>query len=208
MDFHESDPVQLYLAQMSDVPLLTREEEHCLAQRIEKTRFRFRRRLLAADLMLQAGTEMIRKILSGKMRPENILVSTISNSMQRRRILALLQPNLQTLSYLIEQNRRDFAFVINKRHSTATRRAAWRRLMYRRTKAVRLLEETPIRQQFLQVVLEKLKETAHRMEELQRQLTDPAMQADAGRIGELRSNCTVLCSSPWKRRGLCGGDWI
>lgn len=68
MDGHESDPVQLYLAQMGDVPLLSREEEQHLAQRIEKTRDRFRRKLLATDLMLQAGAEMMQKMLSGKMR--------------------------------------------------------------------------------------------------------------------------------------------
>jgi RNA polymerase primary sigma factor len=192
MDFQESDPVQLYLAQMSDVPLLTQEEEHRLAQRIEKTRFHFRRNLLATDLMLQAGAEMVRKILSGKMRPENTLVTTISNATERRRIMAVLQPNLQTLSYLIEQNRRDFAFVTNKSRSAAVRRAAWRRLMYRRTKAVRLLEETPIRQQFLLAVLEKLKQTVARMEELQRQLADPALQTDGGRIEELRGELRRL----------------
>jgi len=185
MDGRESDPVQLYLTQMSGVPLYSREEEQRVAQRIEKTRYRFRRCLLATDLMLQAGAEIIQKMLSGATRLENTLVMTISNASQRRRILAALQPNLRTLSYLIQQNRRDFAFVVNKRHPVSARRVVWRRMMFRRTKAVRLLEETPIRWQYLQIVLEKLKEIARRMEELQKQLADSTTQADAGRIVEL-----------------------
>jgi RNA polymerase primary sigma factor len=192
MDGHESDPVQLYLAQMGDVPLFSREEERRVAQRIEKTRYRFRRNLLATDLMLQAGAEMMQKMLIGKMRPENTLATTISGLLQRQRILAVIRPNLHTLSHLIRQNRRDFAFVVNKRYPPAARRAVWRRMMFRRTKAVRLLEETPIRRQYLQVVLEKLKQIVRRMEEIQKQLLDPTIQADKGRIAELRSELRRL----------------
>ena len=49
MDGHESDPVQLYLAQMGNVPLFSRDEELRVARRIEKTRYRFRHSLLATD---------------------------------------------------------------------------------------------------------------------------------------------------------------
>ena len=189
---HESDPVQLYLAQMGGVPLFSRDEEQRVAQRIEKTRYRFRYSMLATDLMLQAGAEMLQKMLTGKMRPENTLITSVSSHVQRQRILALIQPNLHTLSYLIQQNRRDFRFVVSKRHPVAARRVAWRRMMYRRTKAVRLLEETPIRRQFWQVVLEKLKQIAHRMEDIQTHLADPALHADKLRTAELRGELRRL----------------
>ena len=58
-------------------------------------------------------------------------------------------------------------------------------MMFRRTKAVRLLEETPIRWQFWQVVLEKLKQIARRMEDIQKQLADP------GYSGRQRANCGI-----------------
>ncbi|MGA2797308.1 MAG: sigma-70 family RNA polymerase sigma factor [Thermoguttaceae bacterium] len=186
MDGHESDPVQLYLAQMGNVPLFSRDEEHRVAERIEKTRYRFRHNLLATGLMLQAGAEMLQKMLTGKMRLENTLVTTISSHVQRQRAIALIQPNLRTLSHLIQQNVRDFAFAVNKRHPAAQRRVVWRRMMFRRTKAVRLLEETPIRWQTWQVVLEKLKQIARRMQDIEKQLADPIIQADSTRIVELR----------------------
>ena len=192
MDGHESDPVQLYLAQMGGVPLFSRDEEQRVAQRIEKTRYRFRHNLLATGLMLQAGAEMLQKMLTGKMRLENTLVTTISSHVQRQRAIALIQPNLHTLSHLIQQNVRDFAFAVNKRHPAADRRVVWRRMMFRRTKAVRLLEELPIRWQIWQVVLEKLKQIARRMEDLEKQLADPNIQADKRRIVELRSELRRL----------------
>ena len=42
-----SDPIRLYLAQMSQIPLLDRAEEISLAKKIEVTRKRFRRTLLS-----------------------------------------------------------------------------------------------------------------------------------------------------------------
>jgi RNA polymerase primary sigma factor len=40
------DPVRMYLTQMGEIPLLTREQEISLAKKIEVTRKRFRRKVL------------------------------------------------------------------------------------------------------------------------------------------------------------------
>ena len=49
------DPVRMYLTQMGEIPLLTRQEEISLAKQIEMTRARFRRRLLECDYVMQTG---------------------------------------------------------------------------------------------------------------------------------------------------------
>ena len=61
MDGHESDAVQLYLTQMGDTPLLSKEEEYIVARQIEITRDHFRRSLLATDYLLQAGVEIFQR---------------------------------------------------------------------------------------------------------------------------------------------------
>ena len=43
------DPVRMYLTQMGNIPLLTRNEEIALAKKIEVTRKRFRRKVLECD---------------------------------------------------------------------------------------------------------------------------------------------------------------
>ena len=58
------------------------------------------------------------------------------------------------------------------------RRAAWKRLIARRSRAVRLIEELGLRTQRLQPILEKLKQVSRQMEELHAQ-TPPA-QGPAG----------------------------
>ncbi len=47
------DPVRMYLTQMAEIPLLSRDEEIALAKKIEVTRKRFRRTLLACDLAMR-----------------------------------------------------------------------------------------------------------------------------------------------------------
>ncbi len=48
------DPVRMYLMQMGQIPLLTRDQEVSAAKQIEKTRDRYRQTMLATDFMLQA----------------------------------------------------------------------------------------------------------------------------------------------------------
>ena len=166
MDGHESDPIQLYLTQMSDVPLLSREDEYRVARQIEISRTRYRRCLLSTDFVLRECIAILQKLLSGELRLEHMLEKTISSPEKRRRIFAVIQPNLNTLTWLVKRNRHDFAIVVNKRRAAGCRRKAWRRLMYRRMKAARLLEETPIRRQYLQEIMEKLKQVARQMGDL------------------------------------------
>ena len=45
----------MYLTQMGEIPLLTRDQEIALAKKIEVTRKRFRRKVLECDYALRAG---------------------------------------------------------------------------------------------------------------------------------------------------------
>ena len=59
------DPVRMYLTQMAEIPLLTREQEIALAKKIEVTRKRFRRTLLACDWRCGATIETLTKVHDG-----------------------------------------------------------------------------------------------------------------------------------------------
>ena len=49
------DPVRMYLMQMGQIPLLTREQEVSAAKQIEKTRDRYRHSMFATDYLLQCS---------------------------------------------------------------------------------------------------------------------------------------------------------
>src|SRR3954471_2060845 len=52
------DPVRMYLTQMGEIPLLTREQEIALAKKIEITRKIFRSKVLESDYCLQSAVEI------------------------------------------------------------------------------------------------------------------------------------------------------
>ena len=54
------DPVRMYLTQMGEIPLLTRDEEIRLAKAIEVTRRRFRTKLLECDYVMQFAYKILK----------------------------------------------------------------------------------------------------------------------------------------------------
>jgi RNA polymerase primary sigma factor len=174
MDGLESDAVQIYLTQMADVPLLSPQAELDVALRIEKMRKRYRSALLRTDFMLHACAEILHKVSSGKMRSDGTFDLTVTEPQHRERIAVVLEANLPTLRTMLARNRRDFEIVRDKTGPKTRRRIAWRRWMYRRAKAARMIEETPIRRSFLQLILEKLKQISRRMEEVAKQRSVPS----------------------------------
>jgi hypothetical protein len=61
------DPVRMYLTQMGEIPLLTRDEEIRLAKKIELTRMAFRRKVLESDYCLQSAVDILAQVESGEL---------------------------------------------------------------------------------------------------------------------------------------------
>ena len=162
------DPVRIYLMQMGQIPMLTRQEEITAAKRIERSRRRFRYAMLASDYVLQGTVSLLEQIRDGKLRLDRTIEVSVINVREKKRLLRILDPNLATLQRLCAENRRDFALAIHKRRPLRERRAAWRRIILRRNKAVRLVEELGLRTQRLQPILDKLRQISQRMEDIQK----------------------------------------
>jgi RNA polymerase primary sigma factor len=171
------DPVRMYLMQMGEIPLLSRREELVAARAIERSRTRFRHSMLASDFILQGAVHLLEKVGEGALRLDRTIEVSVTNIQEKRRILRRLAPNLETLNKLLRENQRDFRLAIHKKYPLAERRRAWRRLVRRRHRAVRLVEELNLRTQRLQPLFDKLGEIARRMEAIRSQL------AEAGKNG-------------------------
>jgi RNA polymerase primary sigma factor len=158
-----SELVQLYLAQMSHSPLLGRREELAAGRQIEHARRRLRRALLASDYIFQAAVGLLQRAACGRMRIEKVCEGSFYANRRKEQLQSLLGPNLGTLHELVARNRVDFAAAVSKRRSPQQRRLAQRRLGLRRARAIRLIEESPVRLAYLEMALGRLRTIARQM---------------------------------------------
>ena len=68
------DPVRMYLKQMGQVPLLTREEEVAISKRIEKAELRAQDALFSTTLTLEFQNNIIQKLLNREERFDRVVL--------------------------------------------------------------------------------------------------------------------------------------
>src|SRR5437660_1402508 len=132
------DPVRMYLTQMGEIPLLKREEEIALAKKIEVTRKRFRRKVLECDYALCNVVDTLKRVHSGELPFDRTVKVSLTENLEKDKIIQRMPHNLKTLDHLLEQNVEDFARVLDGRVPDEEKRRLRRGLRVRRRKAVTL----------------------------------------------------------------------
>ncbi len=171
-DSWSDDPVRMYLTQMGEIPLLTREEEIALARQIEVTRAKFRRRVLECDYVMQTAFKVLRRVHEGDLPFDRTVQVSVTDKLEKYQILGRLPHNLSTLDTLLKRNRRDYQISTSKSRPKARRRAAWRRLGRRRRRSVRLVEELGLRTQRIEPMIKTLEEFSQRVDELKNRVVE------------------------------------
>jgi RNA polymerase primary sigma factor len=166
------DPVRMYLTQMGEIPLLTRDQEIALAKQIEVTRKRFRRRVLECDYALRLVVDVLKKVNSGELPFDRTVKVSVTENLEKDQILGRMPHNLATLDHLMTCNDNDFRAYCRARGEHDLRRGLRRDLAVRRRKAVTLVEELSIRTQKVQPLMKRLEQVSQRMTELVQQLQD------------------------------------
>jgi RNA polymerase primary sigma factor len=166
------DPVRMYLTQMGEIPLLKREEEIALAKKIEVTRKRFRRKVLECDGALRQVVDTLERVHTGDLPFDRTVKVSLTENLEKDKILQRMPHNLKTLKHLMEQNDEDFTKILDPAIPEEDKRKLRRNLRLRRRKAVTLVEELSIRTQKVQPLMKKLEQISARMDELCKQIED------------------------------------
>ena len=164
------DPVRMYLTQMGEIPLLTRDQEIALAKKIEVTRKRFRRQLLECDFALKMAMDVLGKVNRSELPFDRTIKVSVTEGLDKDQILGRMPYNLQTLDNLREQSIADFQTIISPDSTAEEREAAEQALAVRRRKMATLVEELSLRTQRLQPCMKRLHQICERMTELEHQI--------------------------------------
>ncbi len=182
------DPIRIYLTQMGQSKMLDREQEAEAAKEIDHWRRRFRMTALASDYVLRGAVKILQDVKDQKLRLDRTLSLSVSDGCARSRLRSLLEPNLKTVRHLLEENHSDFSIAIGRSTPIQTRRRAWRRLVRRRYRAARLVEELQIRHQCLCPIIDELEEISARMSKLKEQIdTSPNCDDESSSRGQQRA---------------------
>lgn len=169
-DSWSDDPVRMYLTQMGEIPLLTRQQEVSLARQIEITRTHFRHKVLECDYVMQTAVKVLRRVHDGELPFDRTVQVSVTDQLEKHQILGRLPHNLRTLETLIKRNQRDYNIATSRSRLPAQRRAAWRKLGRRRRRTVRLVEELGLRTQRIEPMIKTLEEFSRRVDELRERI--------------------------------------
>ena len=165
-----NDPIRMYLAQMAEIPLLTRPEEIALAKRIEVTRKRFRRAILGCSWSMQTTVDTLQRVHEGKLPFDRTIKVSLTERLTKEQIQSRMPHNLATLARLVERSKADFRRLVDKRTSPDDARAARLRFRRDRAKSLTLVEELSLRTRRVQPLLKVLRGMSARMDRLQQEL--------------------------------------
>lgn len=164
------DPIRMYLTQMGEIPLLTREEEIFLAKQIEVTRRRFRRALLSCDFALNFAFETLSQVHRSELPFDRTIKVSMTESLEKEQILGRLPHNLTTVASIRERDLTDFAAAQSVGLDSEKGREVLDKIARRRRRSVTLLEELSLRTQRLLPCMKRLQQISARMIDLQDQI--------------------------------------
>jgi len=164
------DALGLYLRQMGAIPLLTRDQEYALAERLAYRRRRFRRSTLVSWRTISKVVETFERVLAGQLALDPTIDVVGTLGLTREKIQERMPANVRTLRGLLGQAEEGFRNVLKATTNASrgrARRELWRRLRH----AVALVEELSPRIDLLDLWTRELGELSRQMTDLQHQIS-------------------------------------
>ena len=192
------DALGLYLRQMGAIPLLNKEKEKLLAQRLEYHRDRFRAAALLCPRVLARVLEKFELIAAGQtpIDPNVDVYSSEELRLTRAQILSRLGHNLGTLRTLLDVEGRVFALGVRDEFDGSA--AQWRRdRLYRLLKSRKLAAELSPRTELLERWVDELADVADELGQLVKAYEEAGCPADRAKQERLlREAMTRACMTP------------
>ena len=195
------DPVRMYLTQMGEIPLLTRDQEIYLAKTIEITRKRFRKKCMGSGVCMAASMVILDQVRAGeaafdrtlKVNPnpkpddDPKIVETLGKAFLAKR----LPVNIETIKRLSAKLTEEYRPLVTEKLTKAERSARLARVQNLRRKLVILIEECHLQIKKVRPFVELMEDHYREMRSVERKLEnarrtkDPSSAELAERLVEL-----------------------
>jgi RNA polymerase primary sigma factor len=174
------DPVRMYLTQMGEIPLLTRDQEIFLAKTIEITRKRFRKKCMGSGLCMTESLRTLLEVREGNLAFDRTLkvnpnpkpdddpkiVETLGKAFLARR----LPVNIRTIERLRERLTEQYRALLDPKLPKAQRSERLAAVQNTRRKLIILIEECHLQVKKVRPYLELLEDHYRDMRSQERKL--------------------------------------
>jgi RNA polymerase primary sigma factor len=160
------DPVRMYLTQMGEIPLLSRDEEISLARKIELTRMAFRRKVLESDFCAQQAVEILQQVHDGTLPFDRTMKMSTTENLIRSVVKKRLPQNLTTINAIMIRNAEMFKKSL-KLTDISEAKTMLKQIRRNRRKIATLLEELSLRTSRIQPMMKKLQGISFKMHQLE-----------------------------------------
>jgi len=198
------DALGMYLREMGAIKLLDKDEERTHAQRLEETRDRFRRAVLASPRVLEKVISTYAKIQKDELAIDPIIEVITKLDLTREQIQQRIPHHLRTLRRLLQKEELAFAEFLKAESVTARHRLRRERRRLIR-KAVRLANELSPRTELLERWSEDLREQALALAVQGRRMEASGLVGDKQRFSKsLREEMAKARGTPLELQLLAG----
>jgi len=180
------DPVRMYLTQMGEIPLLSRDEEIMLAKKIELTRRRYRVKVLESALAQDRAIRILEEVQAGDLAFDRTLKINTSGRTDKDDIASRLPGNLSTIKRILARTREEFEEMTQSRTSARRRQALDRSIRRRRKRNVVLLEELALQVKKVRPLKEELEDVLEELDEREARIRD--LKARNGPRDDIRAH--------------------
>jgi RNA polymerase primary sigma factor len=176
------DPVRLYLTQMGGIPLLSREDELRLANRIEITRKRFRTKVLESPIAVIEAIQILEDVKNGDLAFDRTLKADSAIDLSKLEVLERLPQVIDRIRQTVFDSHECFD-KLNSHHLSGKQRQRVRlRLRDNQRRCVVMLERMNIQTKKIKPMMEKLENLSRTLDEV----TLETEEIKAGRGSKVR----------------------
>ena len=207
------DPVRMYLTQMGEIPLLTRDQEIFLAKTIEITRKRFRKKAMGSGLIMTMALGTLDEVQRGELAFDRTLkvnpnpkpdddpkiVETLGKNFLAKR----LPVNIDTIRSLLGRIREEYRPLLDPRITKARRAEQLAVVQGLRRKLVILIEECHLQVKKVRPYIEALEDHFREQRSIERKLStfkgSKRQTAQARELVERLHELELACLEPGSR---------